>query len=241
MNLVNIVRPNTKIRIIIFQSGEINELRIFFTSMWVKYKQGYVFKSNDPIHIPLGIAFYPSIFLFKKIYKILILGFSRCLHRLARFTSGLYVCIVRFSHVLALFLVSFFLKNNYVLELGFWTVDCFVFLSKKLLIEWRCFCALSNCCIFDMQSHMPCEISDWFVCLLFSFLTLYVLLQCCLIFCSVFEHSFPDFFASIPHFYIFWFLYVCLGITVDHLLAFRTFHLPCFTSLRAPSFFNSLR
>ena len=46
------------------------------------------------------------IFCFKKFYKILVLAFSRCLHRLTRFTSGLYVCIVRFPHVLALLLVS---------------------------------------------------------------------------------------------------------------------------------------
>ena len=52
-----IIRPNMNIRNFIFDSREIYELRIFFTSMWVKYKQGYVFKSNDPIHIPLGITF----------------------------------------------------------------------------------------------------------------------------------------------------------------------------------------
>ncbi len=60
---------------------------------------------------------------------------------------------------------------------------------------------------------MSCAIFDWFVCFLFPFSTLGVVLKCCLIFCNVFERFFPDFGGLIPYFCVFWFVHFCLGTT----------------------------
>ena len=143
----------------------------------------------------------------------MVLGFSRCLHRLARFVSGLYVCIVRFPHVLSMFLVNLLQK---IFNSCIWTFErwiYFFFWARNCKLSGAAFLLNEIVACFDMHTHVPCAIYCSYICFLFSFLVLYVWLQCCLIFCIAFEHCLPDFLGPIPHFCMFWCAYVCLDTT----------------------------
>ena len=147
-------------RYFIFDSREIYELRIFFTSMWVKYKQGYVFKSNDPMHIPPGITFQHSFFLKT---KILILRFFSVLHL---WPGSLRVCIFNldaFLCNLALFLALLLFGKILHWSLAFvlccfiffctrnGQIGCAVFVIAKITAFWAMFldvsCAMFCCFI----------------------------------------------------------------------------------------------
>ena len=196
-------------RYFIFDSREIYELRIFFTSMWVKYKQGYVFKSNDPMHIPPGITFQHSFFLKTKNFDFAI--FLRDAP-LARFASGLHFQFKCFClNSCAVSCIAFVWKS-FALEFGFCSVLFYFFLHKKWANWLRCFCDCEITAFWAVFLDVSCAMFCCFICSVLRFLAFNVQLLCCLIFCSAFEHYLFDFLDRIPHCCKFCRAEVCLGV-----------------------------
>ena len=153
-----------------------------------------------------------QIFYFKKNYKIWFWDF------LVACTAGqVYFGFVSLHNMISrkflrCRLLCFFL-SPFHFEVGLLYGGFYFFFSKKSLIEWRCFCALWNCCIFWHTNIYVVRNLRLIRLLPVPFSKLGVVLKCCLIFCNVFEHFFPDFGGLIPCFCVFWFVHFCLGTT----------------------------
>ena len=167
----------------------------------------------------------------------MVLGFSRCLHRLARFVSGLYVCIVRFPHILSMFLVTLLQKT---FKFCIWTFErwiYFFFLNKKLLIEWRCFFTKWNCCMFwyantyAVRNLLCIHLLPFFI---FSAICVIAMLP---YFLHCFWALLAWFFgpnSSLLH------VLMCVRLLWYHWLVFLQFSSPYFASSCAPRFLNVL-
>ena len=130
-----------------------------------------------------------------------------------------------------------FAKNIYFLHLDFWTMDLFFFLSKKLLIEWRCFFTKWNCCMFwhantyAVRNLLCIHLLPFFI---FSAICVIAMLP---YFLHCFWALLAWFFgpnSSLLH------VLMCVRLLWYHWLVFLQFSSPYFASSCAPRFLNVL-
>ena len=177
-----------------------------------------------------------QIFYFKKNYKIWFWDF------LVACTAGqVYFGFVNLHNMISrkflrCRLLCFFL-SPFHFEVGLLYGGFYFFFSKKSLIEWRCFCALWNCCIF------------WYT-------NIYVVRNFRLIrLLPVSVFNIGCSIEMLPYFLqcvwtiLSWFwglnslllcVLICAFLPRYHFLVFRTFHLFCFDSFCVSRFWNLL-
>ena len=153
----------------------------------------------------------------------------------------LRVCILNlnaFSCKLALFLALLLFENVLHWSLSFVLWYLIFFNPRNRQIGVAVFMIAKIIAFCDVLLAVPCAIHCRYMCFIFSFLALYMWLQCYLIFCIAFAHCLPVFLGPIPHFCMFWCVHVCFGTTDSFfcnfphhmllLLALRTFYMHCF-------------